>query len=90
MNPPDLSAWYHHNLNPIAITFGDVHIPWYWLVYICGWFWCAWVFNRVADVGPGSSSELSRRSYVDSFLLWGWLALLVCARLTYILIYNPS
>jgi phosphatidylglycerol:prolipoprotein diacylglycerol transferase len=90
MNPPDLSAWYHHNLNPIAVSFGDIHIPWYWLVYICGWFWCAWVMRRVSAGDSNSTQPAAIQECIDSFLLWGWIALLVGSRLTYILVYNPS
>ena len=90
MNSPDLTSWYHHNLNPIAFSFGDVHIPWYWLVYICGWFWCAWVMRRVSILNNAVAPTETNLEIVDSFLLWGWISLLVGARLTYILVYNPS
>lgn len=85
MNNPELSQWYHHDINPIAISWGDVHIPWYWLVYVAGWFWVAWAFRATAPLMSRPADERTRAG----FLLWGWIALLAGSRLAYVIIYNP-
>ena len=87
---PDLSQWHHHNLDPIAISMGDIDLPWYWLVYVAGWFWCAWVAKRcdrgASTVHDKANLKLAR----DEFLLWGWVGLIFGARLAYIIIYHPA
>jgi phosphatidylglycerol:prolipoprotein diacylglycerol transferase len=84
METLDLSQWYHHDLNPIAIQWGTVFIPWYWLVYVAGWFWCVWVFKKTKPLMTESADDQSQ----SDFLLWGWIALIVGARIVYIVFYN--
>ncbi len=85
---PDLSPWYHHDFDPIAIRIGELALPWYWLVYVAGWFWCAWIAKRcdrgVILVHDKENLRLAR----DEFLLWGWVAMICGSRIGYILIYN--
>jgi phosphatidylglycerol---prolipoprotein diacylglyceryl transferase len=90
MTPPDLSRWYHHDLDPIAFRAGDVSIPYYWLVYVLGWFWCAWVLKKTASQVAAGSDERHLVACQSDFLLWGWIALIVGSRFIYIVLYNPS
>lgn len=86
MAPPDLSHWYHHNLNPFAVVWGDIRIPWYWLVYVAGWFWCAWSFAKTKSLIKKPADDQT----IHDFLLWGWISLLLGARIIYVLFYNPE
>jgi len=83
-----MENWYHHNLNPYAIDLFGVSIPWYWIIYVAGWFWCDFAGRRYLTA---TSNELNRpkvHAAFWDFMFWGWIALLVGARVTYILIYN--
>ena len=86
---PDLSHWYRHNLDPIAFRVGTASIPWYWLVYVGGWFWCAYVLKKTSREVAGRGDENHWLNCQSDFLLWGWIALILGARLTYIVFYNP-
>lgn len=88
MMPPDLTNWYHHDLDPIALRLGDIVIPWYWLVYVGGWFWCAWITRKCEPNLPATVNKSELRGAQDAFLLWGWIALLLGARFFYIGFYN--
>ena len=87
-NTPDLSQWYQHNFDPIAFRFGDISLPWYWLVYVLGWFWCAWVAKRCDREAVTHHDRASLASARDEFLLWGWVAMIIGARMAYIVVYN--
>ena len=89
-NGPDLSPWYHHNLDPIALSIGSVNLPWYWLVYVAGWFWCAWIAKRCDRGAITIHDKANLRLARDEFLLWGWIGLICGARLVYVVIYNPA
>ena len=90
MSTPDLSQWYHHNLDPIALRIGDFSIPWYWLVYVFGWFWCDAISRKISMTsGNEIDQKLFERARSD-FFLWGWVSLIFCSRMTYVFIYNWS
>ena len=78
---------YIHNLDPIALNIGDFLVPWYWLVYLLGFF-----FIYVS--GPNLIKRVGARpiSAVDwsDFLSFGWLGLIVGARLGYFLLYQTE
>lgn len=89
MQPASLENWYHHNLNPFAFSINGVAIPWYWLVYVAGWFWCDYI-GRKTLLAPTTSNEqtsINAKAF-HSFMLWGWIGMLVGARLGYIFLYN--
>lgn len=76
---------YIHNLDPIAFQMGDFLVPWYWLVYILGFFF-------VYFTGPYLLRKVGAKP-IDSvdwsdYLSLGWLGLLLGARLGYFLIYH--
>lgn len=81
----DLSAWYHHQLDPIAIRLGDAALPWYWLVYIIGWFVAAWALKATQNLMTKPADSPARAD----FLLWAWIGLIVGSRLVYVFLYNP-
>jgi phosphatidylglycerol:prolipoprotein diacylglycerol transferase len=85
--PPIQGPWYIHNLDPIAFhIFGDP-IPWYWLNYLVGFFFCWWILNRMS---LSSSAQENRPSPADiaAFAGWSWVGMLLGARVFYILFYN--
>jgi phosphatidylglycerol---prolipoprotein diacylglyceryl transferase len=80
--------WYQHDLNPIAFTVGDVSIPWYWLNYVIGWFWCDYVARKWISSLPTSNLKSQTENAMRSFMILGWLFMLLGARLGYIGFYN--
>lgn len=79
-------AHYIVDFNPIAISYGQLVVPWYWLVYFAGYLWLLWQVPRLArreDVRP------SARAATD-FVILSFFAMILCARLVYVLIYNFS
>ena len=86
MPQPDLSQWYHHDLDPIAFRIGEASLPWYWLVYLTGWLAVAWALDATESL----MAKPADRSARSSFLLWGWLGIILGSRLFYVIVYNPS
>lgn len=86
MLSPDLSPWYHHKLDPIAIRIGTAVLPWYWLVYLMGWMSAAWTLKATRPLMPHSADDHAQRD----FLLWGWIGLIFGSRLMYVVAYNPE
>jgi phosphatidylglycerol:prolipoprotein diacylglycerol transferase len=80
-----LEQWYHHQLDPIALQVGDAALPWYWLVYLFGWFA---VYGSLRYTKPFMTKPADQTAQQD-FLLWGWLGIIIGSRLMYVLIYNP-
>ena len=78
---------YIHNLDPIAFQIGDSLVPWYWLVYILGFFFIyasgPYLIKRVG------AKPISPVDWSD-YLSFGWLGLIVGARLGYFLLYQPE
>lgn len=88
--PIHLDQWYQHNLNPIAFSIGDTHVPWYWLVYVVGWFWCDYAGKKwIQSSSPRSETETLLKAFTH-FMLLGWLLLILGARLGYVVFYNLS
>lgn len=99
MLEPNLAQWYHHNIDPIAFQWGEAAIPWYWLVYLLGWIWCAGIFHYTfqgtvatheVTANKNTPLSLSTRYHKaqNDFLLWGWIGLILGARFIYIFAYN--
>lgn len=79
-------SYYIHSLDPIALRLGDFWLPWYWLVYIFGFFYVYWASLRLIR---GHKLDFSKNNLID-LLLISWLSMIVGARLFYILFYNLS
>jgi len=82
--------WYHHNIDPFALTIGDVNVPWYWLNYVVGWFWCDFIGKRWIESLPQGRNYDRDLAAFRSFMLCGWFMMLIGARLGYITLYNPT
>lgn len=78
------SPWYIHNLNPIAFTVGSESVPWYWLNYLFGFIWC-FLGLRALNLQRPSRNTLED---IQSFAAWGWIGMLLGARLFYVMLYN--
>ncbi len=77
---------YIVDFNPIAISMGDILIPWYWLVYFGGYVWLLWLIPRLARSGLAKPSPKLCSDYV----IFSFFSMLICSRLTYVVVYNPS
>ena len=80
----DYSNWYEHKLNPVAFSIGGEAVPWYWLNYLAGFFWCWYWLNRHFSKNTGKI----RQDDISAFMTWGWFGMLIGARVGYILFYN--
>lgn len=79
-------TYFTHSINPLAIDWGWLVLPWYWLIYFLGFIWILW-----------SSHYIRRKEKLDltgkdlgHYLQWGWISLFIGSRLFYILFYNLS
>ncbi|OUR96611.1 prolipoprotein diacylglyceryl transferase [Halobacteriovorax marinus] len=78
--------YYVHNLSPMALEWGWLILPWYWLAYIAGFFI---VYFGMMGFVKSKLIKLSANE-VHNYLSFGFLALLLGGRVGYILIYNLS
>jgi phosphatidylglycerol:prolipoprotein diacylglycerol transferase len=75
------SAWTH-NLDPVAVTLGDVAISWYWLFYPIGLgfvLWGCFKSRHSFSITPLNLLEAAT---------WCWVGVLVGGRFGYALLYN--
>ncbi|MCX6117852.1 MAG: prolipoprotein diacylglyceryl transferase [Proteobacteria bacterium] len=79
------TSWFIHDLNPIAFSIGGEAVPWYWLNYLFGFFWCFMGLRFLAKKSPSSYID---QDDMTQFAVWSWFGMLLGARLTYILLYN--
>ncbi|MCX6126625.1 MAG: prolipoprotein diacylglyceryl transferase [Proteobacteria bacterium] len=77
-------VWHIHSFDPIAFTIAGESVPWYWLNYLIGFIWCWFWLNKLAN----RSDSLRNVSDITAFAAWGWIGMLLGARLIYILLYN--
>lgn len=77
---------YVVDFNPIAISLGDIMIPWYWLVYFGGYVWLLWFVPRLAQKGL---TRLSPKLCSD-YVILSFFSMLIFSRLTYVFVYNFS
>ena len=77
---------YIHNLNPIAFQLGELIIPWYWLVYLVGFFYIFFCGQRLIKY---FQIQVTPTDWSDS-LVAGWVGLFLGARLWYFVIYQPE
>jgi phosphatidylglycerol:prolipoprotein diacylglycerol transferase len=79
-----MSAVIHHNFDPIAFIIVGEPIPWYWLTYILGFFWCFGVALFLIRRGW----SLLPRQTMGEYFAWAWIGTIAGARLGYIFLYN--
>lgn len=79
-------SFYVHNLSPMAIEWGWLILPWYWLAYIVGFFI---VYFGMMGLVRKKLIDLNIQE-VHDYLSLGFLALILGGRVGYILIYNLS
>jgi phosphatidylglycerol:prolipoprotein diacylglycerol transferase len=73
-----------HSINPLAIDWGWLVLPWYWLIYFLGFLWILWsthYLRRTLEI------KLSPKD-LSHYLQWGWISMFLGARVVYILFYN--
>lgn len=78
------TPFYIHNLSSIAFQVGSFIMPWYWLVYLLGYFWVyLWMENfskkGLITIGPQD---------IYRYMTLGFISMMLGARLTYIFLYN--
>jgi phosphatidylglycerol:prolipoprotein diacylglycerol transferase len=81
--------WWNHipeHLDPYLIEIGSFRIGWYGLMYLAA-FATSYILclYRVKREGIGYSKE-----FIQDYLIWGAVGLIVGARLGYVMIYNPG
>jgi phosphatidylglycerol:prolipoprotein diacylglycerol transferase len=77
---------YIHDFNSIAFHWGDIIFPWYWLVYLLGYFW---VFQCLEYLSKKNLISLNQAD-IYLYMTRGFVGMLLGARLTYIFLYNFS
>lgn len=78
---------YIHNIDPIIFSIGPLAVRWYGLVYVLGFLAAYWLLQREAKKGtiPGLDKKT-----VEDFTFWFVIFSIVCARIAYVFLYNPS
>lgn len=73
-----------HNLDPVLVDFGGVQIRYYGLMFVLtllgGYVLWRWQMRR------GGHPE----KVIDAFILWGFLAVVIGARLGHVFFYHPG
>lgn len=82
-----MQNYYIHDLNPIAISYGSVVIPWYWLIYLLSFFYIFWIGPRLFS--RNLSNSITPKDWSD-YLCFSWIGMLLGARLGYFSIYQPG
>ncbi len=79
-----MKEYLTHSINPLAIDWGWLVLPWYWLMYFLGFLWILWSTHHLRKKleTPLSIKDLSH------YLQWGWISMFIGARLVYIVFYN--
>lgn len=81
-----MSAYYVHNLDPVAFAIGPVVIRWYALSYIAGLV-LGWQYAvRLCRSFPQRPTRLE----LDDFLVWAVFGVILGGRLGHILFYYPE
>lgn len=75
-----------HSINPLAIDWGWLVLPWYWLIYFLGFIWILWSAHYIRKK---EKLDLTGKD-LGHYLQWGWISLFIGSRLFYILFYNLS
>ena len=77
---------FTHTLNPTILNLGPLEIRWYGVMYLLAFFVVNWFGKKAIKEGKLKLTEKE----LDDFLGMLVLALIVGARLFYVIFYNPS
>ncbi|TNE95756.1 MAG: prolipoprotein diacylglyceryl transferase [Deltaproteobacteria bacterium] len=79
-----MKEYLTHSINPLAIDWGWLVLPWYWLMYFLGFLWILWSTHHLRKK---CEIDLSAKD-LSHYLQWGWISMFLGARVVYILFYN--
>ena len=79
-------TYWTHNLDPVLLSLGSLQIRWYGLMYLVGFTVGLFFLKKRHEKG------LFRANFDEAQVLVSYLmiGMIVCARLLYVLVYNPS
>jgi len=83
------SSYWVHNLSPVALNMGPVSIHWYGLMYMVGFFLFYWLGYRRLQHARFQQRGWSTE-WVEEFLNYGILGVILGGRLGYVLFYKPA
>ncbi|GHV52770.1 prolipoprotein diacylglyceryl transferase [Deltaproteobacteria bacterium] len=72
-------------ISPVIVSIGPFAVRWYGLMYLCGFF-SGWLLGRSR---VGKHAPFTAREF-DDILTWGFLGVIIGARLGYVLFYDFS
>ena len=75
---------FQHHLNPAILHIGPIQITWYGLMYVIAFILASHLFRKFSKE---KTLHLTFKQ-IDTLMLYGFLGLLIGARLFYILFYN--
>ena len=78
--------YYVHDLNPIAFEIFGTPVAWYWLAYLFGF---SFVYFFGLRMIVSEKLNINQRDFSD-LMAFGWLGLILSARLFYVVVYNPD
>ena len=76
--------WVFSQIDPVAFSLGPLSVRWYGLMYLFGFAFAMWLAGRRADA-PNSGWT---RNEVSDLLFYGFLGVILGARIGYVLFYN--
>ncbi|MBF0299564.1 MAG: prolipoprotein diacylglyceryl transferase [Oligoflexia bacterium] len=76
-----------HNINPIAFSYNNFQLSWYWFFYIVD---IVIVYGFLKLLEKNKIITFSSTSERLDLLLYPWIGLIIGARLFYVLIYDPK
>lgn len=74
------------NIDPVAIHLGPLEIRWYALAYLSGFLIGWWIAKYICRLDNDKYRPNS--TYIDDFMTWAILGIILGGRLGYILFYN--
>jgi len=77
-------AWVYPSINPVAFSFGPVHIHWYALMYLAG-FGLAWMLGLYRSRKPASGWTSEQ---VADLIFYSAVGVIIGGRLGYMLFYD--
>jgi len=83
---PDLSGYWMHNLDPVALDLGFFELRWYSLAYLAG-IVLGYLYLLRLIKQPGA--PMARR-HADDFVFYVTLGIIIGGRLGYVLFYQPA
>ena len=79
-----MTSYWQHDLDPIALEWGSFVLPWYWLVYLGGFFF---VYLAADAYRRHFQLKFSKNDLID-VMLGAWFGIILGGRLFYIVFYN--